>query len=119
SGSPRREFLHVDDLADATLFLMERYDDPEILNVGCGEDLSIGELAELVREIVEFPGEIVYDRSKPDGTPRKLLDVSRLSSLGWRPGVSLRDGLRDLYHWYLAQSEAPDGIRSVQYSTSR
>jgi GDP-L-fucose synthase len=101
SGTPRREFLHVDDLADALCFLMERYDSPEIINVGCGEDLSIAELAALVREIVGFEGEIVHDRSKPDGTPRKLLDVTKLTALGWRPRIALRDGIRATYRWFL------------------
>ncbi|HEX5049763.1 MAG TPA: GDP-L-fucose synthase [Gammaproteobacteria bacterium] len=101
SGTPRREFLHVDDLADAVCFLMDRYDSPEIINVGCGEDLTISELASLVREIVGFDGEIVHDRGKPDGTPRKLLDVTRLSALGWRPRIALRDGISSTYRWFL------------------
>ena len=103
SGAPRREFLHVDDLADACLFLMRNYDDPEIVNVGCGEDLSIGELAELMREVTGFAGEIVFDSSKPDGTPRKLLDVSRLSALGWRYSIPLKEGLAQTYRWYREQ----------------
>jgi GDP-L-fucose synthase len=101
SGAARREFLHVDDMAEACLFLMERYDSSEIVNVGCGEDVSIGELAGLIREVVGYDGEIVYDRSKPDGTPRKLLDVSRLRELGWSPRITLADGVRDTYEWYL------------------
>ena len=101
SGTPRREFLHVDDLADAVCFLMEQYDSPEIINIGCGEDLTISELANLVREIVGFDGEIVHDRSKPDGTPRKLLDVTKLTELGWRPRIALRDGIRSTYRWFL------------------
>lgn len=101
SGTPRREFLHVDDLADAAVFLMARYDDPEIINVGVGEDVSIRELAGLVGDIVGFTGELVFDTSKPDGTPRKLLDVSRLSSLGWRPKTELADGIRSTYQWFL------------------
>ena len=101
SGTPRREFLHVDDLADAVCFLMERYDSPEIINVGCGEDLTIEELAKLVREIVGFDGAIVHDRSKPDGTPRKLLDVTKLTELGWRPRIALRDGILSTYRWFL------------------
>ena len=100
SGSPRREFLHVDDLADACVFLMENYSSPDIINVGWGKDISISELAELVREIVQFDGEIVYDASKPDGTPRKLLDTSRLSNLGWFPSISLRDGVSSTYDWF-------------------
>lgn len=103
SGRPRREFLHVDDMADACVFVMERDLDPnQILNVGCGEDISIGELASLVREVVGFEGEIIYDSSKPDGTPRKLLDVSRLRALGWTPNVALRDGVAQTYRWFLS-----------------
>jgi GDP-L-fucose synthase len=101
SGAPRREFLHVDDLADAACFLMESYDSPEIVNVGCGEDLSIAELAELIRGVVGFDGDLVFDRTKPDGTPRKLLDVHRLTALGWRARISLADGIRSTYRWFL------------------
>jgi GDP-L-fucose synthase len=100
TGTPRREFLHVDDLADATLFLMCHFDDEEIVNVGVGKDISIRELAELIARIVGFEGEIVYDTSKPDGTPRKLLDVSRLFALGWRPRLPLEEGLRQTYAWF-------------------
>lgn len=105
SGTPRREFLHVDDLADAALFLMSHYDDEDIVNVGCGEDITIGELAALIREVVGYPGAIVYDASQPDGTPRKLLDVSRLSALGWRPRTALRDGIAATYAWFLAHQD--------------
>jgi len=105
TGTPRREFLHVDDLADACLFLMQHYDEEAILNVGVGEDLSIRELAELVAEEVGFEGEIEFDTTKPDGTPRKLLDVSRLFGLGWRPKIGLREGIRQTYTWYLKQSQ--------------
>ncbi len=101
SGTPRRELLHVDDLASAGVFLLENYDSPEIINVGCGEDVSIRELAELICEIVGFTGELTWDKSKPDGTPRKLLDVSKLSALGWRPRIALRDGLASTYEWFL------------------
>jgi GDP-L-fucose synthase len=104
SGAARREFLHVDDMAEACLFLMERYDSSEIVNIGCGEDVSIGELATLVSDTVGFEGEIVYDRSKPDGTPRKLLDVSRIRALGWTPRVALADGVRETYEWYLRKA---------------
>jgi GDP-L-fucose synthase len=104
SGTPRREFLHVDDMAAACVFLMERYESSEIINVGCGEDISIGELAALVAATVGYEGEIVYDRTRPDGTPRKLLDVSRLASLGWGPSIPLDAGLRDTYDWYVAQT---------------
>jgi len=108
SGSPRREFLHVDDLADAAVHLMEHYSSDEIVNVGTGTDVSIAELADLVRETVGFDGEIVYDSSKPDGTPRKLLDVSRLRSLGWEARISLPEGLRSTYQWFLNQSAVRD-----------
>lgn len=111
TGIPRREFLYVDDLADACLFLMSTYDDPELINVGVGEDISIIELAELVAHIVGFSGEIVFDRTKPDGTPRKLLDVSRISARGWRPKIGLREGLELTYRWYQLHisAEAPTG----------
>ena len=102
TGKPRREFLNVDDLADACLFLLERYDSPEIINIGCGEDVTIRELAETVCEVVGFRGNLAFDTSKPDGTPRKLLDMTRLFGLGWRPKISLRDGIRDTYQWYLS-----------------
>ena len=103
SGEPRREFLHVDDLADAVCFLMENYDSPEIINVGVGEDIRIADLAGLIRDIVGFDGEIVYDGSKPDGTPRKLLDVSRITATGWKPSIDLPTGIENTYHWYLSQ----------------
>ncbi len=101
TGTPRREFLHVDDLADACLHLMLTYNDPEIVNVGTGEDITIRELAELVKEIVGFDGEIVQDQTKPDGTPRKLLDVSTLHGLGWKHRVELRQGVVGTYRWFL------------------
>jgi GDP-L-fucose synthase len=101
TGTPRREFLHVDDLADACLFLMQGYEDERIINVGVGEDVSIAELAALVGAVVGFAGEIVLDPSKPDGTPRKLLDVSRLHALGWRARIGLEDGIRETYQWFL------------------
>jgi GDP-L-fucose synthase len=101
TGQPRREFLHVDDLADAVVFLMQHYDDEAIINVGVGEDITIRELAERIAETVAFQGELTFDTSKPDGTPRKLLDVSRLFALGWRPQISLFDGLQQTYAWYL------------------
>jgi len=108
TGSPYREFLHVDDLAEACLFLMEKYESPELINVGCGEDLRIRDVAELIRKIVGFPGSIAWDSSKPDGTPRKLLDVSRLAKLGWRPRIGLEDGLRSTYSWWLEQGKRVD-----------
>lgn len=97
SGTPRREFLHVDDLAAACVLLLDRHDGPEPVNVGCGEDLTIRELAETVREVVGYEGAIGWDTGKPDGTPRKLLDISRLSALGWKPRISLRDGIASVY----------------------
>jgi GDP-L-fucose synthase len=100
SGSPRRELLHVDDLAGACLHLMEHYEGESLVNVGVGEDLSVRELAELVREVVGYEGELRFDPAKPDGTPRKLLDVSRLNALGWRARIPLRRGLEETYGWY-------------------
>ena len=101
TGTPRREFLHADDCASACLFLLEKYDSPEIVNVGCGEDISIRELAELVCQVVGFDGELSWDKTKPDGTPRKLLDVSKLRGLGWTPTIPLRDGIAQTYDWFL------------------
>jgi GDP-L-fucose synthase len=100
TGTPRREFLHVDDMADAALFLMRHYDSPEIVNVGTGEDVSVRELAQLVRDVVGFAGELAFDPEKPDGTPRKLLDVSRLRGLGWTAKIPLRRGIEETYAWY-------------------
>lgn len=100
SGKPRREFLHVDDLADACLFLMRGYSSGEIVNVGWGADISVAELALLIREVTGFSGEIVYDPGQPDGTPRKLLDVSRMSALGWKPTIELAEGVRRTYEWF-------------------
>ena len=111
SGRPRREFLHVDDLAAACLFLLEKYDSPEIINVGSGEDISIRELAELICEVVGFQGELMWDASKPDGTPRKLLDVSKLRSLGWRHAIALREGIARTYQWFL-QNVPPESSQS-------
>jgi len=102
TGKPRREFLHVDDLASACLLLLEKYDSPEIINVGCGEDISIRELAELICDVVGFDGELAWDTTKPDGTPRKLLDVSKIRALGWKPAVPLRDGIVRTYDWFRA-----------------
>ncbi|NOZ24820.1 MAG: GDP-L-fucose synthase [Nitrospirae bacterium] len=106
SGSPRREFLHVDDLADACVFLMENHDvradsGPDLINIGTGKDITIRELAELIRETVGFDGPVQWDSSRPDGTPRKLLDVSRMRALGWEPKISLRQGIEQTYDWYL------------------
>lgn len=103
TGTPMREFLHVDDLADAALFLMQNYDGADFLNVGVGEDVSIRDLALLIKDVVGFGGELVFDTSKPDGTPRKLLDVSRLTALGWRATTNLLEGVRSTYRWFLEQ----------------
>jgi GDP-L-fucose synthase len=100
TGKPRREFLHVDDLADAVVYLMNNYDGSEIVNIGVGKDISIQELAELIKEIVGFEGEIVNDTSKPDGTPRKLLDVSRLNKIGWSEDIELKEGIKMTYEWF-------------------
>ncbi len=101
TGAPRREFLHVDDLANACLMLLSKYDSEQTINVGCGEDLPIKELAETVADVVGFTGTIEWDSTKPDGMPRKLLDTSRINALGWKPQISLRDGLTSTYAWYL------------------
>jgi GDP-L-fucose synthase len=106
SGNPRREFLHVDDLADATLFLMQNYDADSIINVGTGADVTIGELAETVKRVTGYEGRITFDHTKPDGTPRKLLDVSRLTALGWRASIPLEDGIAETYRWYSCNSVA-------------
>jgi len=105
TGTPRREFLHVDDLADAALFLMLHYDDAEIVNVGTGEDVTIRELAELISQAVGYTGRLAFDTAKPDGTPRKLLDVGRLKSLGWTAKTRLRDGIAATYDWYVRHSK--------------
>jgi GDP-L-fucose synthase len=110
TGKPRREFLHVDDLADACVFIMKNYSDPLHINVGTGEDLSIGELAETVRRVVHPDATIVYDTSKPDGAPRKLLDVSRLHALGWRHRMSLGEGIEHTYNWFLANHATARGM---------
>ncbi len=109
TGEPCREFLHVDDLADACVFLMEQHDAEQIgefVNVGSGSDLAIKELAEMIKHIVGFEGTVVWDKTKPDGTPRKLLDISRLKALGWGPRTALEDGIRETYEWYLRSREA-------------
>lgn len=106
TGKPRREFLHVDDLASAAVFLMKSYDSSEIINVGVGYDVTISELAQLLAECVGYKGALNFDPSKPDGTPRKLLDVGKLDNLGWRPSIALRDGIRSTYSWFLEHVEA-------------
>ena len=113
TGSPRREFLHVDDLADACVFLMNHYSDAMHINIGVGDDLSIADLAAMVKRIVHPAATIVYDRSKPDGTPRKLLDVSRLHALGWRHRMSLGEGIEQTYNWFLANHAGARGISAV------
>jgi len=105
TGSPKREFLHADDLGRACAFLLEHYDDEVAINVGVGEDIAIKDLAELIRAIVGFQGDIVWDRSKPDGTPRKLLDVSRMEAFGWKAKISLEDGIRATYEWFVKSRE--------------
>src|SRR3989442_1995184 len=102
TGKPRREFLHVDDLASACLLLLKKYDSPEIINVGCGQELSIRDLAELICDVIGFDGELAWDTTKPDGTPRKLLDVSKIRALGWKPAIPLRDGIVRTYDWFRA-----------------
>jgi len=102
TGKPRREFLHVDDLASACVLILEKYDSPEIINLGCGEDISIRELAELICDVVGFDGELAWDTTKPDGTPRRLLDVTKLRALGWKPAIALRDGIARTYEWFRA-----------------
>jgi GDP-L-fucose synthase len=106
SGKPRREFLHVDDFASAAVFVMKHWSGPGFINAGTGKDIEIAELARMVAEVVGYTGKIEFDTSKPDGTPRKLLDVSRLTALGWRPTISLREGITQTYRWYVDQAGA-------------
>jgi GDP-L-fucose synthase len=101
TGTPRREFLHADDLADACYFLMQKYDEAGFVNIGTGEDIPIGELAMLIKDIVGYNGSLEYDTSKPDGTPRKLMDVSKLHALGWRASIGLREGIEKVYHEFI------------------
>lgn len=114
TGRPKREFLHVDDLADAAVFLMRNYSDPEIVNVGTGVDVSIGELAELVKNIVGYRGNLRFDATKPDGTPRKLLDVSRLKQLSWQPKIDLATGLAATYRWFLENQTQLRGVEDEE-----
>ena len=111
SGTPRREFLHVDDLAAACVFLLETYDGEIPLNVGCGEDVTIKELAETIARVTEFQGVLEWDNSKPDGTPQKLLDTTRINALGWKPTISLERGIRDTYDWYRDQLRTQATLR--------
>ena len=113
TGAPRREFLHVDDLADACVFLMQHYDESSHINVGTGEDVSIRELAEMVRRVVHPTAKIVWDDTKPDGTPRKLLDVSRLHNLGWRHRISLGEGIESTYQWFLTHRAELRGVTTT------
>lgn len=106
TGTPRREFLHVDDLADACLFLMQNYESEQLINVGWGEDVTIRDLADMVAQVVGFNGRLHFDASKPDGTPRKLLDASRLKNLGWQPRISLQEGLTSTYRWFLGHADS-------------
>ena len=109
SGGPRREFLHVDDLADGCLFLMQSYNSPEIVNIGVGKDMTIAELAALIASVVGYSGALAFDRTKPDGTPRKLLDVSKMTALGWSARIALRDGIAKTYQWFLEQERQSSG----------
>jgi len=106
TGTPKREFLHVDDMADATVFLMHNYDGEQFVNVGVGEDVSIRELAGIVKRTVGFEGELKFDASKPDGTPRKLLDVTKLNQVGWHAKINLEDGVKTTYQWFLDNKES-------------
>jgi GDP-L-fucose synthase len=105
TGEPLREFLHVDDLADALIFLMSNYDESEIINIGTGKDLKIKELAELIKKVVGFTGKIVNDTTKPDGTPKKQLDVIKLHSLGWQHKIELEEGIKTTYEWFLKENK--------------
>ena len=120
TGTPRREFLHVDDLADACLFLMDRYEDAPHVNVGTGTDLTIAELAAMVQQIVHPAAHVVFDRDKPDGAPRKLLNVDRLAAIGWRPRIALREGIESTYRWFLESRAAdqPRGASPASISSS-
>jgi GDP-L-fucose synthase len=106
TGTPRREFLHVDDLADAIVLLLEQYDDESIINVGCGQDVTIRELCETVIAVTGYTGRLEFDAAQPDGTPRKLLDVSKINALGWRPKIELRSGIEQVYRWYCEHTGA-------------
>ncbi len=113
TGKPRREFLHADDLASAAVFLMQHYDEGEIINVGTGEDITIADLARLVADVVGFTGSLTFDTAKPDGTPRKLLDVTRLHALGWRHKINLADGIRSAYDWYLQHAGSAHPVSAL------
>jgi GDP-L-fucose synthase len=119
SGRPRREFLHVDDLVDAVVFLMKTWSDEAPINIGTGTDIPISELAKLIAGIVGFEGRFIFDPSKPDGTPRKLLDVSKLTALGWRPRIDLETGIRATYQWYRTSGATPSWAGSDSNQSSR
>ena len=108
TGTPLREFLHVDDLARAVVFCLDEYDEYEHINCGAGSDVSIRRLAEIVADVVGYRGEIIFDTTKPDGTPRKLMDSSRIAALGWKPEISLEDGIKNAYQWYLEHKKSPE-----------
>lgn len=112
TGTPLREFLHVDDLANGVAFCMDHYDEYEHINCGAGSDLSIADLATAVRDVVGFEGSLTFDTSKPDGTPRKLMDSSRIRALGWQPGITLADGIADTYRWFLDREDASDEVQA-------
>jgi GDP-L-fucose synthase len=116
SGKPMREFLHVDDVADACLFLMRNYSEPSHLNIGTGVDITIRELGETLRDVIHPTAELVFDGSKPDGMPRKVLDVIKLSALGWKAQIGFREGVQSTYEWYLMQN--PEDIRGVKVPVS-
>jgi GDP-L-fucose synthase len=119
SGSPKREFLHADDLGSACLFLLEHYNSDSPINVGIGKDISIDALADLIQEIVGYSGEIVWDTSKPDGTPQKLLDVSRINQLGWEPSIDLRSGLEQTYKWYVDSGLAQEPMTTLKFAEKK
>jgi len=105
TGTPRREFLNVNDMAEACIYVMEKPESSDVYNIGCGQDVTIRELAELIGQVVGYKGELRFDHTKPDGTPQKLLDISRIVELGWRPSISLKDGIKQTYEWYLTEQE--------------
>jgi GDP-L-fucose synthase len=116
TGRSRREFLYVDDLADALLFLMEQYDGPGLVNVGCGQDMTIAELAQTIKQVVGFAGDIVFDTTKPDGTPQKLLDLTKINALGWQVKTPLEVGLRKTYEWYVMHAANTVRVQPTQCS---
>ncbi len=115
TGTPRREFLHANDLASACLFLMEKYESPEIINIGVGEDHSIADLATMIKDVTGYGGQLIFDDTKPDGTPRKLLNVDKINTLGWRATVDIREGIRDTYNDFVANYEYYTNIKKASY----